>query len=95
MRLGEISVLIERERERQENFVRTGRFSWTCADSAIEPQLKLAVLLEEIGEVARAIREEMFNLSREGHDLRTELVKVAAVAVAWLESLESPVEATP
>ena len=43
--------------------------------------VRLAVLAEECGEVARSV------LERDEVNLRTELVQVAAVAVAWLESL--------
>lgn len=42
--------------------------------------MKLAVLMEEVGEVAHAINE------RHGWvDLEAELLQVAAVAVAWVE----------
>lgn len=49
--------------------------------------VRLRVLAEEFGEVAEAMgRPEDGNGKR---DLRTELVQVAAVAVAWLEALYS------
>ena len=38
-----------------------------------------AILIEEVGEVSKALLT--------GGDLEAELVQVAAVAVAWLESL--------
>lgn len=43
--------------------------------------LRLAVLTEELGEVARAVHE------RDLDGLAKELVQVAAVAVAWREAL--------
>ena len=43
--------------------------------------MKAAVLNEECGEVARAV------LDRDEDALVNELIQVAAVAVAWLESL--------
>ena len=43
--------------------------------------VKVAVLTEEVGEVARAA------LEHDTDGLRLELVQVAAVAVAWLEAL--------
>ena len=52
-----------------------------CSSQEVHPLVKLAVLQEEVGEVARAL------LDRQAADLKTELVQVAAVAVAWLESL--------
>lgn len=80
-------ALVECERDRQEGFVDSGRFSWSCATPGIDPAKKLMVLCEELGEVARAVREQEFGLQREHHDLKTELVQVAAVAVAWLEAI--------
>lgn len=52
-----------------------------CSSPGVQDSTKLAVLLEEVGEVARAY------LERTPEQLRTELVQVAAVAVAWLESM--------
>ncbi len=48
---------------------------------------KLGVLMEEVGEVARAALEHDFgdDNAQLGH-LQEELVQVAAVAIAWLES---------
>lgn len=43
--------------------------------------LRLAVLIEEVGEVGTAIQD------RDRDTLRTELVQVAAVCVRWLEAL--------
>jgi hypothetical protein len=45
--------------------------------------LRLAVLVEEVGEVARAVMEH------DAGQVHTELVQVAAVAVAWLEAFEN------
>lgn len=73
------------ERQRQENH-------WpgqTCAD-ALPHTAKLAILLEEVGEVAHELTEALNAGDIEAPDtdkLRTELVQVAAVAVAWIESL--------
>jgi hypothetical protein len=52
-----------------------------CSSSQVHELVKVAVLCEERGEVARAV------LDHKPDDLRNELVQVAAVAVAWLESL--------
>lgn len=69
------------ERERQ-------RAKWTpphawgqgdCSSAAVPAQVKVAVLVEECGEIARAV------LDNNREQLRTELIQVAAVAVAWLE----------
>jgi hypothetical protein len=87
-----------RERIRQEKLKDEGKFPWSCCDE-INPDTgtvildaeKLAVLAEEFGEVANIVcklqakREESKSVSTDG--LREELIQVAAVAVAWAESL--------
>lgn len=70
------------ERVRQENLKAAGRFTYTCADSTPTLADKLAILAEEFGEVARAVCEG------DKENLRTELVQVAAVCLAWLEGGE-------
>jgi hypothetical protein len=52
-----------------------------CSSSDVSEPVKVAVLAEECGEVARAV------LDRDCAALKRELVQVAAVAVAWLEAL--------
>jgi len=51
-----------------------------CSSDQVSPAVKAAVLAEECGEVARSALDGTL-------DLKDELVQVAAVAVAWLESL--------
>ena len=53
----------------------------SCASNLVAPSTKQMVLSEECGEVARAV------LEKDPPKLRKELVQVAAVAIAWLESL--------
>jgi hypothetical protein len=74
--------------------VRLERFrqleKWGADDVCMPTQLngdRLRVLAEEFGEVAEAMgRPEDGNGKR---DLRTELIQVAAVAVAWVEGLDA------
>jgi hypothetical protein len=92
-----IAEAIDAERTRQENLW-AGTHSWghgSCASDGVAPEVKAAVLMEEAGEVARAVLEQPdFEDSAAGVDeLRRELVQCAAVCVAWLESLEEPQEA--
>ena len=47
----------------------------------------LAILTEEVGELAEAVLHEHFG-GPEGANVRKELVQVAAVALQWLEHLE-------
>jgi len=44
--------------------------------------MKLAVLAEEFGEIARAVCE------RDWENMKEEIIQTAAVLVAWAESLE-------
>ena len=91
------SVLVLREvlaeRERQEDLRAAGKFSFTCASAAICAERKLPILAEEFGEVAREICElgqQCFDAAKtKGHriNLRAELIQLAAVAAAWVESL--------
>ena len=83
MNRGQVLEAVSRERDRQEHLW-TGRHNHgngSCASSDVPEPIKLAVLLEEVGEVARALLEG----DREG--LANELEQVAAVAVAWREAL--------
>lgn len=69
---------IASERDRQEAKF-PGR---TCAHE-IDNLLKLAILHEESGEVARALLDH-----ESVKQLRAELIQVAAVCVAWVESID-------
>lgn len=95
-----VMTLIWLERRRQMDLLRTGKHRYTCATAGIKPELKLCVLMEEVGEVARALDHlENFPGCKSSEDfkkkftaakehVREELVHVAAVTVAWLEALE-------
>lgn len=80
-----VYALIDTERARQEELKARGKFTATCADN-IDNFRKLAVLLEEVGEAAMEVND--------GHleCLKIELVQVAAVTVAWLESFSERVK---
>ncbi len=73
---------IDAERVRQEELRLAGKFRFTCADPTESNSIKLPVLMEEVGEVAKAINE------RDKAELKKELIQTAAVCVAWLEALE-------
>ena len=84
------------ERLRQQCLLAEGRFKYNTAQPTTGPFKKLAILVEEVGEVANAIdclengdkaTDLEIRQARMSH-LREELVQVAAVAVAWLESME-------
>lgn len=71
---------VKRERERQDA-------RWGVQRH--EPAWWMVILAEEVGEVARAIFEA--NDPGAGEDYRAELVQVAAVAVAAVESYDANV----
>lgn len=77
----EIYAAIDAERERQAAKWNC-EHDWgygDCSSDNVSAPVKVAVLAEECGEVARAAMDGTA-------DLWDELVQVAAVAVAWLES---------
>jgi NTP pyrophosphatase (non-canonical NTP hydrolase) len=84
-----------KERVRQESLVAQKKISASCAGGKISAWDKLAVLMEEVGEVARELNESYATPNPsprlrqiDGGKLRTELIQVAAVALAWAESLD-------
>lgn len=66
--------LIVQERIRQNNKFGRDWGNWGSPHGS-----KLAVLTEEVGEIATAI------LKRDEENLKEELIQVAAVCIAWLE----------
>lgn len=80
----DIVALIDDERERQATKF-YGKHVWgygDCSSIGVEDIIKVAVLSEECGEVARAVLDEL-----DDSELIAELVQVAAIACAWLEAL--------
>lgn len=76
-----VAVVEERGRQRA---LWAGTHAWgegDCSSHLVADQVKAVVLAEECGEVARAV------LDQKPDQLRTELVQVAAICVAWLESM--------
>lgn len=73
---------VRRERGRQRALFRQGKIPHACEDPATSDAYRLGVLMEEVGEVGKAIHERERRAA-----LYAELFQVAAVAVAWAESL--------
>jgi NTP pyrophosphatase (non-canonical NTP hydrolase) len=92
---GDVLDDIHRERARQEELCRKGKFPHTAATDALTMPEKLAVLAEEFGEVAKEVTEAINVRVLRGSELtvpqrqalRAELIQVAAVCAAWAESL--------
>jgi NTP pyrophosphatase (non-canonical NTP hydrolase) len=80
---------ITSERIRQDALKAEGRFRFTVNESALSESERLAILVEEVGEVARCVCEGNDRGVLDRVALRAELVQVAAVALAWLEGLEA------
>jgi hypothetical protein len=81
----DIYAAIDAERSRQHDLWHR-EHEWgfgDCSSVNLPAITKAAVLGEECGEVQRAV------LDRDNSALARELVQVAAVAVAWLESMPS------
>lgn len=82
---------IWRERERQRALFRQRKIAFDVASPIPDARRKFRVLAEEVGEVAHAIDQiENHGLAR--GNLHAELIQVAAVCVAWLESLPTATE---
>lgn len=83
--------LVVAERDRQDVLKAVGRFQHTCADNpGLADVEKLAVLVEEVGEVAREVlggAELVHDGTPSQEKLRTELVQCAAISLAWIEAL--------
>jgi hypothetical protein len=71
---------IAAERLRAEWLRDSGRFPYVASDPDCPDVLRLAALMEEVGEVARILHDG------EG-DLRAELIQVAGVAASWAEAI--------
>lgn len=92
-KLQEVFRHILAERQRQDTLREQGRFRFTCADPEMGSISKALVLGEEYGEVCRALLSFhllAYDTPEKGSSkhLQKELIQVAAVACAWLESME-------
>lgn len=91
---------VKAERDRQDDLQAQGKFPCTCADTpnfcqeywtgrGLVRAGKLAILTEELGEVSRHVNEALIDERRyQPEKLKKELIEVAAVAIAWAESIE-------
>lgn len=72
----------------QEIVLAIAKHGWTQTpvNPAMPDSLKLIILVEEVGEVARAMTYDEYDLVK----LRAELIQVAAMAAAWAQSLDMP-----
>jgi NTP pyrophosphatase (non-canonical NTP hydrolase) len=75
-------ALIRREILRQLDLQQAGKFKYIPFDSQCSNELRLAMLVEELGEVARALQNNGWS------NLKEELIQVAAIATSWIARLE-------
>ena len=74
--------LIAAEQARAKNLRDSGKLRWVASDPDCPDHKRLEALVEEIGEVARALHDG------ESHErLLEELIQVAGVAASWAEYL--------
>lgn len=73
---------IQKELQRQIKLQQEGRFPYVAYDLDCPDVTRLAMLTEEVGEVARAMQEVDFE------NLKDELVQIASIAVSWAARLE-------
>lgn len=89
-----VLTVIAAERNRQRGLLADGTIPWDCADPDVRATLKLAVLVEEVGEVAMQLNTGQTTRAAALH-LYDELTQVAAVATAWAESLAAAISRGP
>jgi NTP pyrophosphatase (non-canonical NTP hydrolase) len=80
---GTAEALVNKEIRRQLNLQKEGKFTYIAYDKECPLIVRLAMLTEEVGEVARAIQE------LDESNLKEELVQIAAIAVSWVARLEA------
>lgn len=94
-KFGKVMSEIMDERARQEALKEQGRFKFTPADDGVSNMERLAMVAEEVGEVAGEVltlrrltadRDKGRKSFEDPAELRGELIQVAALVVAWLES---------
>lgn len=78
------------ERLRQKKLFKDKLLSFDCSSPVVSHDRKLRVATEELGEIAQTIdRLETSDCAHRREHLKTEITQLAAVCVAWLESMEA------
>lgn len=84
-----IVVMIGQERARQRELLNAGKILFDCSSPIVDGGRKYRVLLEELGEVAKAVDVwEQLETPTNFKQLVAEITQVAAVTVALLETFE-------
>jgi NTP pyrophosphatase (non-canonical NTP hydrolase) len=82
LRVTKVEALIRREILRQLDLQQSGKFKYIPYDRGCSDLMRLAMLTEELGEVARAMQESDWN------NMKAELTQVAAIAISWVARLD-------
>ncbi|KKN54342.1 hypothetical protein LCGC14_0593200 [marine sediment metagenome] len=83
MTRGSIFEEINKERTRQDE-----KHGWQDTHGRHLNEWWLAILMEEIGEVSEEMLDLHFQGKKDEADLRDEVLQAAAVAIAWVESID-------
>jgi hypothetical protein len=89
---------IDLERARQEKLKQDGRFLHTMFDMGLQEAERLALIVEEIGEVSRNVQARAHLVTdgnRTDRALFIELTQVAALCCGWMERLVANDEPQP
>jgi NTP pyrophosphatase (non-canonical NTP hydrolase) len=73
---------IRREILRQLDLQQSGKFKHIAFDVGCSNETRLAMLMEEVGEVSRGLQDNNWE------NLKAELTQVAAIATSWVARLE-------
>src|SRR6266568_811636 len=92
-----VLAMVADERRRQNHLLETGKIKWDCANPRVSHSAKVSVLVEEIGEVARAVMElDNYQNAKEWQEkvvhLKRELIQCAAVSCAWAEGISKQLQ---
>jgi NTP pyrophosphatase (non-canonical NTP hydrolase) len=79
---GKIEHKVNNEIKRQLYLQKEGKFQYIAYDEECPELVRLAMLTEELGEVARAIQ------NADPQNKKDELIQVAAIAISWAARLE-------
>jgi len=82
LRVTKVEGQIRREILRQLDLQQSGKFKHIAYDRGCDDMMRLAMLTEELGEVARAMQTEDLK------NLKEELTQVAAIATSWIARLD-------
>ena len=91
VKLFDVLFHVETERKRQLILKAQGRFKYTPSDEELTDFERLAMIAEELGEVSRnclARAELVTDGEKSDPALYKELGQVAALSVAWMQSLD-------